>query len=537
MGACVRSGRWREALRLLEDGCRRTDPDVVAHTSAIAACSRSRQWDHVARVLAEMRVRGMPRLERLTWSCQGDMAQMLRQIRQGPSPDAIACNTTVVACARGQLWTEALQRLNEMQSKRLVPGDLAWAATITACERSGASNVSRELSKRQALERAARARLKPEELGMVCDADIKPVQRGAEWERALQMLAVLRQQSARLDSCNHMRQQVGEVLSNFEQSTKSPGGRPLGARQTSEGARAAILELQRRTSSRPGPAAPARAAIAADPRLRALVRADMPRPRREVAATVAALPAPEDGASAAATATAASAALTKSAVAVVDERAQVAPAATKVAVPAALEGQSGPRGISLVAAAPVAGSSDCSRTLPLLQAERPVPAVPSVTSVPPPAPFGAAPLAAAPLVARVPSAGSLIATGSSARVSSLGPRPLATLLGSAAPRKVGSPVVPAMHPMLSASTLATPMPGATGSTLTTARPAASGSPLGQGTTPSPVPTVALGPGPIGPRLTPLPAPGPSPDLLGRLRPVSFPAFPPAPPAPGAPRVP
>lgn len=520
MGACVRTGRWTEALRLLEDCRRGTEPDVVAYTSAIAACTRSRQWEHATRLLVEMRARRPPSLERLPFSCQGDLAQMFRQIDGKAAPDMIARNATVIACAKGQLWSEALRRLGEMQSKRLVPGDNAWAATVNACDVAGLSELSRELRRRQAIERATRARLRPEEFDLTCDTEVKPVQRGAEWQRALQMLAVLRQQSAKLDSgSQHMRRQVGEVLTTFEKATKSPGGRPLGASQTSEGARAAILDLQRRTSSRPGPAAPMNKAIAADPRLKALLRGDMPRQRRE---------APPGGSNTAedyAAAAAAAAAMANAAVAAVTERVQGVPAATEASVPAAPTAHFGPRQPTSSAAAGPAFNSSCSGTLPIPQAESTALTLLSASSVVPPPPFTIAP-AAAPL-ARMPSAGSLFTTGGSAqaRVLSAGPGPLVTQLGLAAPRKVSSPLAPAMHPMVSAgTTLTTSMPGTTGTALppSAARPNTSVGPPEQ--RPSYSALAALG---VTSRLMP------APDLRP-LRPVSFPAFPPAPLVPSAP---
>lgn len=214
-----------------------------------------------------------------------------------------------------------------MQSKNLTPGDGAWLATINACDVAGLPEVSRDLCWQQAMERAARARSRPNEFNPTCDTSIKPAHKGAAWQRALQMLAVLQQQSAKLDSVSH-RQHAGEVLLAFEQSTKSPGGSMLGEKQTSEGARAAILELQRRTSSRPGPIAPAR-----NPQLTALLRADMPRPRREVPGALAAataIPAAPAANKDYAAAAVAAAALANAAVAAVVNRTQGPAAAAEM---------------------------------------------------------------------------------------------------------------------------------------------------------------------------------------------------------------
>ena len=109
MSRCRQDGRWREALRVLEDMPPRwgVPPNAVCYNVAIGACERSGEGGRAVRLIREM-------------------------VEQGVEPDVVGYSSAIGACARGGMWGEALGLLREMVDRGIEPNVFSYQSAISA---------------------------------------------------------------------------------------------------------------------------------------------------------------------------------------------------------------------------------------------------------------------------------------------------------------------------------------------------------------------------------------------------------------------
>ena len=114
ISACASLGRWREALRFLQEIIqdRNIEPDVITYTNVIRACAKGRKADKALELFQEVKKRGFPL-------------------------DTYVYASVIDACAKGSLWRKSLELLDDMRSSGVPPNRFAYSAAISACGNCG----------------------------------------------------------------------------------------------------------------------------------------------------------------------------------------------------------------------------------------------------------------------------------------------------------------------------------------------------------------------------------------------------------------
>uniref|UniRef100_A0A7S4J5N3 Pentacotripeptide-repeat region of PRORP domain-containing protein n=1 Tax=Odontella aurita TaxID=265563 RepID=A0A7S4J5N3_9STRA len=177
ISACARSRggeRWADGLRLLQEMRERTGapPDVVAYTAAIGGCAEAGQCELAFQLLEKMGEDGV-QPNRVTYNaairaCATASARaaaeygdsnaagadpavrepmeralaLLTQMKSGEKgkdaePDIVTYNAAIRACAEAMSIKGALDLMDDLRSRGLVPTVVTYGSLMTACERVG----------------------------------------------------------------------------------------------------------------------------------------------------------------------------------------------------------------------------------------------------------------------------------------------------------------------------------------------------------------------------------------------------------------
>ena len=134
--ACGKAGQPAAALELLGVMRRVTPPDVVAYNAAIKAMVDSEQ---AKGLLREMKEHGVP-FNRATYTnlihvlgAARQTGQALAVLDRMPTPDAVAYNAAISACAATGAWEEAIGLLGRMEGAGVAPTVVSYASALGAC--------------------------------------------------------------------------------------------------------------------------------------------------------------------------------------------------------------------------------------------------------------------------------------------------------------------------------------------------------------------------------------------------------------------
>ena len=113
-----------------------TPPDVVAYNAAIKAMVDSEQ---AKGLLREMKEHGVP-FNRATYTnlihvlgAARQTGQALAVLDRMPTPDAVAYNAAISACAATGAWEEAIGLLGRMEGAGVAPTVVSYASALGAC--------------------------------------------------------------------------------------------------------------------------------------------------------------------------------------------------------------------------------------------------------------------------------------------------------------------------------------------------------------------------------------------------------------------
>ncbi|CAJ1446921.1 unnamed protein product, partial [Effrenium voratum] len=142
ISACGKARKWRQALALFRG---METQAVQANTVTYGACIsalKADQWLLCLEMLEEMPQRGVPRSPiamSAGISALGERwelsLQLLGSMREEQiSPDTVACNACISACASSAQWPMALHLLHAMPAAELAPDIISFSAAIGSCE-------------------------------------------------------------------------------------------------------------------------------------------------------------------------------------------------------------------------------------------------------------------------------------------------------------------------------------------------------------------------------------------------------------------
>ena len=106
MGAFASSGRWKEALELLDDLCTQAPqqlitPNIYIYTNAMRACAKAGQTSRALHLLETVKQQGLP-------------------------VDSYCYTAVIDACAKGKQWKQALHLFEEMEEQGIVPTQVTY---------------------------------------------------------------------------------------------------------------------------------------------------------------------------------------------------------------------------------------------------------------------------------------------------------------------------------------------------------------------------------------------------------------------------
>jgi len=110
IGAFASSGRWKEALDLLDELCSNEphiEPNIYIYTNAMRACAKAGQTSRALQLLETVKQKGLP-------------------------VDSYCYTAVIDACSKGKQWKKALQLFDEMEEKGIVPTQVTYSVTISA---------------------------------------------------------------------------------------------------------------------------------------------------------------------------------------------------------------------------------------------------------------------------------------------------------------------------------------------------------------------------------------------------------------------
>lgn len=153
LSALSKQGKWREAVRFLDDmeSKHNLSTDVVSYSTAIAACARGGQSEKALELLERMQTfRG---LEPNAFSYTSAIAAVgSTRVEKGfalldlmkarnITPTTNTYNVLIAICSRSGDWDRAVQLLRETNS----PDVVTYSSCIAACEKAGNAEKALEL--------------------------------------------------------------------------------------------------------------------------------------------------------------------------------------------------------------------------------------------------------------------------------------------------------------------------------------------------------------------------------------------------------
>ena len=109
IGACASSGKWREALTVLDE-CNQEpnfEPNLYIYTNAMRACAKGGNTEKALSLLQIVKDKGL-------------------------AVDSYCYTAVIDACAKGKKWKKALELLDEMEEKGIQPTQVTYSVTISA---------------------------------------------------------------------------------------------------------------------------------------------------------------------------------------------------------------------------------------------------------------------------------------------------------------------------------------------------------------------------------------------------------------------
>eukprot|EP00531_Pseudo-nitzschia_arenysensis_P000903 CAMPEP_0116141824 /NCGR_PEP_ID=MMETSP0329-20121206/14581_1 /TAXON_ID=697910 /ORGANISM="Pseudo-nitzschia arenysensis, Strain B593" /LENGTH=946 /DNA_ID=CAMNT_0003637019 /DNA_START=267 /DNA_END=3104 /DNA_ORIENTATION=+ len=109
IGACASSGKWREALTVLDECYEEPDcePNIYIYTNAMRACAKAGNSQKALSLLQVVKDKGLP-------------------------VDSYCYTAVIDACAKGKQWKKALELFHEMEEKGIEPTQVTYSVTISA---------------------------------------------------------------------------------------------------------------------------------------------------------------------------------------------------------------------------------------------------------------------------------------------------------------------------------------------------------------------------------------------------------------------
>lgn len=134
--ACGRSTKWRLAV----EGCRKEDvrPSQLTYNAAISSCEKARQWQFALVLLKLHRLRrdlisqnaAISACEKAShWSSSLILFQEVDVVQ-----DVISYSAVISAFRRAKYWNVAVELLNQMSDKLVLPNSVIYGAAGTACQ-------------------------------------------------------------------------------------------------------------------------------------------------------------------------------------------------------------------------------------------------------------------------------------------------------------------------------------------------------------------------------------------------------------------
>ena len=109
IGACASSGKWREALTVLDECYQEPnfEPNIYIYTNAMRACAKGGNTEKALSLLQIVKDKGL-------------------------AVDSYCYTAVIDACAKGKKWKKALELLDEMEEKGIQPTQVTYSVTISA---------------------------------------------------------------------------------------------------------------------------------------------------------------------------------------------------------------------------------------------------------------------------------------------------------------------------------------------------------------------------------------------------------------------
>ena len=160
MAACAGCGRWKDALKLLDE-CHRepgVSPDIYSYTNAMRACAKGGLTRKALSLLDVAKDLKLP-LDAYAYTAVIEACakgndwkkalELLEEMREsGINPTAVTFSVTISACGNGGQWQRALQLLESMRDENMKVNSYTYNAAITAISKA-AKNAAKDESDRQ----------------------------------------------------------------------------------------------------------------------------------------------------------------------------------------------------------------------------------------------------------------------------------------------------------------------------------------------------------------------------------------------------
>ncbi|CAM9360667.1 unnamed protein product, partial [Ectocarpus sp. 4 AP-2014] len=198
ISACGRAAKWKQALALLSEMEREDSevpPDLFSYNGAINAVAKDRRWEQALSLLMGIKARGLSpdvfSFSSAMSACDraGEWQRALEvmdlMLQHEVEPSIVSYGTAISACARGEgRWQQALSLLADIPSRGLEANAHAYGSAIHACVVGGQHRRALEL-----LEEMLERRVVPD--AAVFTAAMTAVD---GWSAALRLLEVMKRE-------------------------------------------------------------------------------------------------------------------------------------------------------------------------------------------------------------------------------------------------------------------------------------------------------------------------------------------------------
>ena len=213
ISACERLGCWEQALALLA-GARRAglEPNVIACNAAAGVCQSAEAWDVAAELLEQLRRQSLRpdpvTLRAVVGACNagGEWRRALSQAAAGARWqdegracwDVLSCSGALSALEQGGAWPGAVALLEDARSSRLRPDAALCNSVASAC---ASAALGRWVQAAALLGAMRRQSLQLDAVG--CSAAVSACERGAPWDRTLEVLQGMKADGLGADGLTH----------------------------------------------------------------------------------------------------------------------------------------------------------------------------------------------------------------------------------------------------------------------------------------------------------------------------------------------